>query len=85
MLWLARKGGDEIKEESVLHRLWRQVWVFAKTLCYYASKKGEDPSKFVDESWEDISGFAQIWIIPPAEKGASKLLAIVKPSTDRMS
>jgi hypothetical protein len=62
-----------------------QVWVVAKTVCHNASKRGEDSGEFVDESRKDISGLAQIRVIPPAEKGSSKVLSLVKAFTDRMS
>src|SRR5258708_40199498 len=63
-----RKFLDELKEERVLHRPWRQVWVVTKTFCHEASKRGEDYGEFVDESRQDISGIAQTPVIPPAEK-----------------
>ena len=54
-------------------------------LCHYPSEWWEDPGEFVDESWNDISGLAQIRVVPPAEKRSSELLPIVKVRTDRMS
>src|SRR5260221_2896661 len=82
---VARKGADEIKEERILHRLWCQVWVIAKTVCYDLSKWREYPRKFVDESWKDISRLAQVRVIPPAEKCSSKVPSVVEAFTDRMS
>ena len=49
------------------------------------SKRREDYCKLVDESWKDISGLAQFWVIPPAEIHSGKLILIVKVCTDRMS
>ena len=40
--------------------------------------------EFVDESGEDVHGFAQIWVVPPAEKRSSKLASLVKFFTDQM-
>src|SRR5260221_13460848 len=82
---VARKGADEFNEEIILHRLWCQVWVIAKTVCYNLSKWREYPREFVDESGKDISRLAQVRVIPPAEKGSSKVLLIVEAFTDRMS
>jgi len=53
----ATEFADEVEEYSVLHRLWRQVWVVTKALCHNASKMGEDHGEFVDESRKDISRF----------------------------
>ena len=84
MLWVARKGADEIKEERALHRLWSEVWVVAEVFCYNGSKRGKEHSKFVDESWKDVYGLTQIRIVPLAEKGSSKVVVLVKACTDRM-
>ena len=81
----ARKFADELKEKSVLHRPWRQVWVITKAFCHEASKRGEEYRKFVDESRQDISGLVQIPVISPAEKCASKMVSVVKGGTNRMS
>ena len=81
---MAQNGADEIKEEGAFHRLWSEVWVVVKAFCYDGSKGGEDRGKFVDESREDVDGLAQNRVIPPAEKGSSKVLLLVKACTDRM-
>ena len=81
----ARQFADEVKEKGVLHRLRCQVWVVAKRLCHDAPKGGEDYGKFVNEGRKDISGLAQIRVVPPAEKRSTKLLPIMKVCTDRMS
>ena len=72
VLGVARKGTDEIKEESAVHRLRSQVWVFTKVFCYNGSKRREYCGEFVDESRKNIYGLAQNRVIPPAEKGSSK-------------
>src|SRR5258706_2187204 len=82
VLRVARKGADEIKEERAFHRFWSEVWVVVKVFCYNCSKGGEEYSKFVDESRIDVSGLAQIRVVPPAEKGSSKVLSLVKACTD---
>src|SRR5258708_26533354 len=82
---VARKGADEFKEEMILHRLWCQVWVIAKTVCYNLSKSREYSREFVDESWKDIFGLAQVRVIPPTEEGSSKVLSIMEVFTNRMS
>ena len=82
VLRLARKGADEIKEESAFHRLWSKVWVFTKVLCYNGSERGEEYGEFVDESGKDVHGIAQIRVVPPAEKGSSKVVSLVKVCTD---
>src|SRR5258708_29843392 len=74
---VARKGADEIKEEKILPQLRCQVWVIAQTVCHNLSKRREYPREFVDESWKDISGLAQVRVIPLAEKGSSKVASIV--------
>ena len=81
----ARKVADELKEESALHRPRRQVWVFTKTFCDNAPKRGEDHCKFVDEGRQDISGLIQNQVFPPAEKSASKVISLVKGGTNRIS
>ena len=84
MLRVARKGAYEIKEERPLHRLRSGVWVLAKVFCYNGSKGGKEYGKFVDESRKDVYGLAQSRVVPPAEKGASKVVPFVKACTDRM-
>ena len=74
----ARKFPDELKEERVVHRPRRQVWIVTKALCYNAPKWGERSCELVDESRQDISGLAQTAVIPPAEKGTSKVISLVK-------
>ena len=78
VLRVARKGADEIKEEGALHRLRSKFWVLAKVFCLNGPKRGEVYSEFVDESGEDVSGAAQIRVVPPAEKGSSKVVLLVK-------
>jgi len=46
---------------------------------------GVDYCEFVDERRENIFGLAQIWVIPAAKKGSSKILSLVKACTNRMS
>src|SRR6267154_6600057 len=75
VLQVGRKGADEFKEESAFHRLRSQVWVVTKAFCYNCSKRGEDYGEFVDESWKDIHGFAQIRVVSPAEKRSSKVVS----------
>jgi len=48
VLWVVRKGSDEIKEERAFHRLWSKVWVVAKVFCYNGPKRGEEYCEFVD-------------------------------------
>src|SRR5258706_4634889 len=84
VLQVGRKGADEFKKESAFHRLRSQIWVVAKAFCYNCSKRGEDYGQFVDESWKDIHGLAQIRVVPPAEKRSSKMVSLVKACTDRM-
>src|SRR5258706_1866015 len=84
VLWLARKGADEIKEERAFHRLRSEVWVVVKVFCYNSSKGGKEYGEFVDEGRKDVYGLAQIRVVPPAEKGSSKVLLLVKACTDRM-
>src|SRR5258706_3490568 len=81
---LARKGADESKEERALHRLRSEVWVVAKVVCYNSSKGGKEYGKFVDKSRKDDYGLAQIRVVPPAEKGSSEVVSLVKACTDRM-
>ena len=85
MFWMARNGADEIKEEGVLHRIRREVRVAAKAVGDNCSKWREVPSEFANESWKDISRFAQISIIPPAEKRSSELPMVMEHCADRMS
>jgi hypothetical protein len=47
----ARKVVDELKEERVVHRPWRQVWVVTKAFHHEPSKIGEDYGEFVDKRW----------------------------------
>src|SRR5258706_6371587 len=82
VLRVARKGADQIKEERAFHRLWSEVRVVVKVSCYNGSKRGKDHGEFVDESRKDVDGFAQIRVVPPAEKGSSKVLLLVKACTD---
>ena len=84
VLRLARKGADEFKEERAFHRLWSKVRVFAKVFCYNCSEGGEEYGEFVDEGGKDVSGLAQIWVVSPTEKGASKVVSLMKACTDRM-
>src|SRR5258706_2012296 len=84
VLRVGRKGADEIKEERAFHRLPSKFWIFAKVFCYNGPKWGEVDGEFVDESGEDVYGLAQIRVVPPAEKGSSKVVSLVKPCTDRM-
>ena len=84
MLQVARNGADEIKEEGAFHRLWSEVGIVVKAFYYNGSKGGKDHGEFVDESQEDVDGFAQNQVVPPAEKGSSKVLLLVKACADRM-
>ncbi len=84
VLRVARKGVDEIKEERTFHRLRSEVWVVMKVLCYNGSKQRKEYGEFVDESRKDVSGLAQIQVVPLAEKGSSKAPSLVKACTDRM-
>ena len=84
VLWVARKGADEINEERAFHRLWSKIWVVAKVFCYNGSKRGEEYGEFVDESGEDVYGLAQIRVVPPAEKRSSEVVSLVKACADRM-
>ena len=84
VLRVARKGADEIKEERAFHRLWSKFWVVAKVFCNNGPKWGEVYREFMDESGEDVHGFAQIRVIPPAEKRSSKVVSLVKACADRM-
>ena len=83
-LRVARKGADEINEERAFHRLQSEVWIVAKVFCYNGSKRGKEYGKFVDESRKDVHGIAQIRVVPPAEKGSSKVVSLMKACTDRM-
>ena len=85
VLRVARKGADEIKEEGAFYRLQGEVWVIAKVFRYNGSKGRKEYGKFVDESRKDIYGLAQIRVVPPAEKGSSKVVPLVKACTDRVS
>ncbi len=84
VLRVARKGADEIKEKRAFHRLPSEFRVFAKVFCYNRPKWGKVYGEFVDESGEDVHGLAQIRVVPPAEKGSSKVVSLMKPCTDRM-
>src|SRR5258706_5011466 len=84
VLWVVRKGAYEIKKEGAFHRLQSKVWVVAKVFCYNGSERGEDYGELVDESGKDVYGFAQIRVVPLAEKGTSKVILLVKACTDRM-
>ena len=81
---VVRKGANDIKEERAFHRLRGKIWVIAKVFCHNHSKRWEDHGEVVDESWKDIYGFAQIRVVPPAEKCTSKVVSLVKVCTDRM-
>ena len=52
--------------------------------CYNRSEGGEENGEFVDESGEDVSGVAQIRVVSPTEKGASKVVSLMEACTDRM-
>src|SRR5258706_5698844 len=78
VLRVARKGSDEIKEERAFHRLRSKFWVIAKVFCYNGSKRGEVYGKFVDKSWEDVYGLAQIRVVPLAETRPSQVCSLVK-------
>ncbi len=55
-----------------------------KVFCYNSSKGGKEYGEFVDERWKDVYGLAQIRVVPPAEKGTSKVVSLMKARTDRM-
>ena len=55
-----------------------------KVFCYNSSKWGKEYGEFVDESRKDVYRLAQIRVVPPAEKGSSKLVSLVEGCTDRM-
>ena len=82
--WVAMKGADEVKKERAIYRPWSKVWVVTKVFCYNGSKRGRDYGEFVDESRKDVHGFAQIWVVSLAEKGAGKVVSLMKVCTDRM-
>ena len=84
MIGVARKFADELKEERILHRPWCQVRVIIKALCHDVPKGRKAYREFVDERRQDISGLAQTFVIPPAEKGTGKVFSL-KPRTNRMS
>src|SRR5258706_7560004 len=84
VLRLVREGADEIEEERAFHGLQSEVWVVVKVFCYNGSKGGKEYGEFVDESRKDIDGLAQIRVVPPAEKGSSKVVSLVEACTDRM-
>ena len=84
VLRVVRKGAKEIKEERTFHRLRSEIWVVVKVLCYSCSKGRKEYGELVDESWKDVFGLAQIRVVPPAEKGSSKVISLVKACTDRM-
>ena len=84
MLRMVRKGADGIKEERAFHRLRSEVRVVVQVFCYNGSKRGEEYCEFVDESQKDVYGVAEIWVVPLAEKGSSKVVSLVKACTDRM-
>ena len=73
---------DEIKEEGAFHQLWSEVWVIAKVFCYNGLERGEEHGKFVDESGKDVYRFAQIQVVPLAEKCSSKVISFMKACTD---
>ena len=85
VFWVAREVAKEVKEEGVLHRLRRLIWVSPKTVCHDASKGGQDFGKSGDESRKDVSEIARIRVVPLAKKRSSEALIIVKLFTDRMS
>ena len=78
VLRVARKGADEINEKSALHCFRSKRWVLSKVFCNNGPKRGEAYGEFVNESGEDVSGAAQIRVVPPAEKGSSKVVLLVK-------
>ena len=78
----AWKFADKLKEERVVHRPRCQVWIVTKTFCNNAPKRGEGSCELVDESGQEISGLAQIPVVPPAEKCASKVICFVKNRTN---
>src|SRR5258706_7763311 len=84
VLRMARKGADEIQEKRAIHHLRSNVWVVAKVFCYNGSKGREAYREFVGERRKDVHGLVQIRVIPPAEKGTSKVVLLVKACTDRM-
>ena len=84
VLRLTRKGADVFEEERAIHRLRSEVWVVVKVFGYNRSKGGKEYGEFVDESRKDVYRLAQIRVVPPAEKGSSKVLSLVKACTDRM-
>src|SRR5258706_11161654 len=84
VLWVARKGSDEIKEQGAFHRLRSKVWVIAKVICYNGSKRREEYCEFVNECRKDVHGVAQIRVVPPAEKFTGKVVSLVKVCTNRM-
>ena len=53
-----------------------------KTLCYNGSERGEYHREFVDECQEDVHGLTQIQVVPPAEKGSSKVALLMELCTD---
>src|SRR5258706_5887237 len=84
VLRLARKGADGIKEERAFHRLRSEAWVVVEVFCYNGSKGLKEYCEGVDESRKDVYGLVQIRVVPPAEKGSSKVVSLVKACTDRM-
>ena len=82
VLWVEREVADEVKEESVLHRLCCQIWITAKTICHEASKGGKDFGEFGDEGWKDVSELVHIRVIPLAEKCSGEPLCTVKLFTN---
>ena len=82
VLQVVRKGADEVKEESAIHQLQSKVWVVTKVFCYNGSKRREEHCEHMDESGKDIFGLAQIWVVPLAEKGTSKVVSFIKVCTD---
>src|SRR5258706_12803019 len=78
VLWVARKGADEIKEESAFHRLRSEVWVVTKVFCYNGSKGGKEYGEIVDESRKDVYRLGQILVVPSTEKRSSKVISLVK-------
>ena len=84
VLRVARKGADEIKEERAFYRLWSKVRVLAKVFRYNRSEGREEYGEFVDECGEDVPGHAQIRVVSPTEKCASKVVSLMKACTDRM-
>ena len=85
MGWVMRKGADEIKEESIFHRLCGQVWIAVQVFRDNPSKRRVDFCKLVDESREDIFRVVRIGVISLAKEPSDELLSLLKFFTDGMS